>query len=188
MSDFITLSCPSCGGQLAITDDIHRFACTHCGTEHMVKRAPGIIAIEPVVHGLANIQRGTDRTASELAIVRLRGEMEYEWQKEQSLAIELLEKDFGGTATALIKIRKITSSRFFKLSPSNQGHMNKVFNALLDLTPRETGKAAEQYRLHKRFKNKNAKEAHTLFHKIRDAKRNLFTIKVSLEKHEESVR
>ncbi|MFL7795121.1 MAG: hypothetical protein AB8I69_23480 [Anaerolineae bacterium] len=30
--DSITLTCPSCGGKLQVTNDIDRFACTHCGT------------------------------------------------------------------------------------------------------------------------------------------------------------
>lgn len=37
MPDFVTLSCPTCGGQLQITKDIERFACGHCGNEHIVR-------------------------------------------------------------------------------------------------------------------------------------------------------
>src|SRR5258706_205176 len=39
MSDFVTLTCPSCGGRLEITKDVERFACAHCGNEHVVRRA-----------------------------------------------------------------------------------------------------------------------------------------------------
>ena len=41
MADFVTLSCPSCGGKLEVTRDIERFACAHCGREHIVKRTGG---------------------------------------------------------------------------------------------------------------------------------------------------
>jgi len=75
MPDFITLTCPSCGGKLNITNDMQRFACSYCGTEHIVKRGEGVISLAPVVEGLRNVQTGVDKTASELAINRLKGEL-----------------------------------------------------------------------------------------------------------------
>ncbi len=75
MPDFVSLTCPSCGGKLQITDDIDRFACGHCGNEHVVSRGGGIIALSPVVDGLTQVRAGVDRTASELAIVRLEKEI-----------------------------------------------------------------------------------------------------------------
>lgn len=73
MSEFITLSCPSCNGKLQITEDIERFACAHCGNEHMVKRSGGIVSLKPVFEA---ITKGVDNTASELAIVRLDKEID----------------------------------------------------------------------------------------------------------------
>jgi len=75
MSDFITLTCPSCGGSLQITDDIERFACAHCGKEHVVRRGGGIVSLAPVVDGIRRVEAGVDRTASELAINRLEKEI-----------------------------------------------------------------------------------------------------------------
>jgi predicted RNA-binding Zn-ribbon protein involved in translation (DUF1610 family) len=75
MADFVSLSCPSCGGRLKITNDIERFACAYCGIEHIVKRGEGIISLAPVVEGLQRIQSGVDKTASELAIPRLEKEI-----------------------------------------------------------------------------------------------------------------
>jgi ribosomal protein S27E len=49
MPDFITLSCPSCGHKLQITDDIDRFACAECGNEHIVIRSGGVVALKPVM-------------------------------------------------------------------------------------------------------------------------------------------
>lgn len=68
MSDFITLTCPNCGGRLEITRDIYRFSCVHCGAEHIVRRGGGIVSIIPVLH---DVSKGVDNTACELAIVRL---------------------------------------------------------------------------------------------------------------------
>ncbi len=75
MPDLITLTCPTCGGKLQITPDIERFACTHCGNEHLVRRGAGIVSLAPVVASMDGLRRATDRTASELAIRRLKEEI-----------------------------------------------------------------------------------------------------------------
>lgn len=76
MPDFITLSCPSCEAKLEVTPDIDRFACAHCGTEHIVKRAGGIVSLLPVVEAIKGVQTGVDKTAAELGIARLQKEIE----------------------------------------------------------------------------------------------------------------
>jgi len=76
MPDLVTLSCPSCGGKLNITNDIERFACGHCGREHVVKRAGGIVSLSPVVEALKKVEVVVDKTASELAINRLQREID----------------------------------------------------------------------------------------------------------------
>ena len=75
MGDFVTLTCPTCGGKLQITPDIDRFACVHCGNEHIVKRSEGVIAIQPLAESLTGLKRATDRTASEMALRRLGEEL-----------------------------------------------------------------------------------------------------------------
>jgi hypothetical protein len=86
MPDFITLSCPTCGGKLQITPDIDRFACLYCGAEHIVRRGSGVISLAPVVEGLRQVQTGVDKTAAELAIVRLTQEIER--QKQNAIHVE----------------------------------------------------------------------------------------------------
>ena len=75
VGDFVTLTCPTCGGKLQITPDIDRFACTHCGNEHLVKRSEGVIVIQPLAESLRGLMRATDRTASEMALRRLGDEL-----------------------------------------------------------------------------------------------------------------
>jgi hypothetical protein len=75
VADFISLTCPSCGGKLQITNDIERFACGHCGNEHIVRRGGGIISLSPVIEQLTSVKAGVDKTASELAIQRLNDEI-----------------------------------------------------------------------------------------------------------------
>jgi len=64
MADYITLSCPSCGHKLQITNDIDRFACAACGNEHIVNRSGGIITLKPVIDSIKSVQVGVDKTAS----------------------------------------------------------------------------------------------------------------------------
>lgn len=85
MPDLVTLSCPSCGGKLNITNDIERFACGHSGREHVVKRAGGIVSLSPVVEALKKVEVVVDKTASELAINRLQREIDE--QRSQRTAL-----------------------------------------------------------------------------------------------------
>ncbi len=75
MSDFVSLTCPSCGGKLEITEDIERFACAYCGIDHMVKRGGGIVTLLAVDDNIEQIRIASDRTASELAFQRLSAEV-----------------------------------------------------------------------------------------------------------------
>lgn len=75
MPDFITLTCPTCGGKLQITPDVERFACAHCGSEHLVRRGAGVVSVAPVVESMDRLRRATDRTASEMAIRRIKEEL-----------------------------------------------------------------------------------------------------------------
>ena len=75
MADFITMTCKSCGGKLQITPEIDDFACMYCGTEFRVKREGGTVALTPLVDEIRKVSVSTDKTASELAIIRLKEEI-----------------------------------------------------------------------------------------------------------------
>lgn len=75
MAEFATLTCPSCGAKLQVSNDLNRFACAHCGNEHVVNRNGGVVSLSPVVEELKGVRAGVDKTASELAIRRLKEEI-----------------------------------------------------------------------------------------------------------------
>jgi hypothetical protein len=126
--DFITLSCPSRGGNLQITNDVERFACAHCGSEHIVRRGGGIVALAPVIAGLKQVQVGVDKTASELAIKRLRDELINLQAQRQRAAAELpgkldsitadLEKKVSAhkASTAVRQARQLPALMFMLLA------------------------------------------------------------------------
>lgn len=76
MLDVTTLTCPSCGGKLKVTQDADRFVCTHCGTEQIVRRGDDTIALASTSQELAEAREELDRKTSQLAIVRLEEEIE----------------------------------------------------------------------------------------------------------------
>lgn len=75
MAEFLTLTCPSCGGKLSVSNSVNQFVCAHCGNEHIVKREGGTVWLDPLVKGIEDIRIGTNKTASELAIKRLQEEI-----------------------------------------------------------------------------------------------------------------
>lgn len=72
---FIILTCRSCGGKLEVFEDVDRFACAYCGTEMMVQRRGGTVALKMMQEAIHKVQLGTDKTAAELAMGRYQGEV-----------------------------------------------------------------------------------------------------------------
>jgi len=72
---FINLSCANCGAKLEIYEGMERFACGYCGTELIVQRRGGTVALRVVAEAIRKVQIGTDKTAAELAIARYESEI-----------------------------------------------------------------------------------------------------------------
>ena len=83
----ITLKCPSCGADLEISAEMDTFYCGYCGTRQMVQRRGGTVSLKLVGEAIARVQVGTDRTAAELALVRLRDELVSLQSKQQQLRV-----------------------------------------------------------------------------------------------------
>jgi predicted RNA-binding Zn-ribbon protein involved in translation (DUF1610 family) len=101
----VTLKCPSCGSSLDVSSDMERFACGYCGTEQIVLRRGGTVSLKPVEEAISKVQVGTDKTAAELALVRLRGELaevEGKWQDWESHFAQRRATETGGQATVLL--------------------------------------------------------------------------------------
>lgn len=68
------MTCRQCGGSLQFTKDAEQIVCQHCGTEYLISFVGGAISIKLLSEGLKKIQVSTDKTASELALARLKRE------------------------------------------------------------------------------------------------------------------
>jgi predicted RNA-binding Zn-ribbon protein involved in translation (DUF1610 family) len=110
-SDFITLTCPNCGGKLEITPDMERFACKFCGNEHIVRRTGSAVSLAPVVEGLKRVEgkfdqvlTGSDRLAAEQTIQRLKAEITDLTQTiaGKEVALKTLGPHTGGLVASII--------------------------------------------------------------------------------------
>lgn len=90
----LKLSCVNCGAPLEIGADLATFACGYCGTQQQVERKGGIVALRRVEAAIQQVQRGTDRTAAELALARLAKEIA-EAEAGRNAAVQLAWKNDG---------------------------------------------------------------------------------------------
>lgn len=81
------MKCASCGAGLQITPDMDYFVCGYCGASLSVARQGGTVALKLVTDSIAKVQVGTDRTAAELALVRLPKEI-----KERRRELDAIEE------------------------------------------------------------------------------------------------
>ncbi len=72
----LTLSCANCSAPLEVRADLERFTCSYCGTAQIVERSGGVVSTRKLEAAINAVQRGTDRTAAELAMPRLTRELD----------------------------------------------------------------------------------------------------------------
>lgn len=72
--ELMSMTCRNCGGKLQIYKEADQVICQHCGTEYLVSINDGAISVKLLSEGLKKIQVSTDKTASELALVRIKVE------------------------------------------------------------------------------------------------------------------
>jgi DNA-directed RNA polymerase subunit RPC12/RpoP len=71
----INMKCINCGAQLEISPDMTSFACGYCGAEQIVQHSGGTVALRAVTDAVVRVQAGTDKTAAELALLRLQADL-----------------------------------------------------------------------------------------------------------------
>jgi ribosomal protein S27AE len=71
---FIKLSCPNCGSELELYDDMNQFACGNCGATMEVQRRGGAIVLRVLSWAVGEVQIGGRSTAAPPALGRLREE------------------------------------------------------------------------------------------------------------------
>ncbi|MBA3870658.1 MAG: hypothetical protein H0X30_16080 [Anaerolineae bacterium] len=132
MADFVTLSCPNCGGKLQVTPDIDRFAGSHCGVEQIVKRGGGIISLSPVIDAITKVQTSVDFIAED---IRLRRDQEAKAQEKIASELRVRrEKEVKAQ-------EKIVSELAIKLL---KGEITRLQNILIPLQDKKNKNSVKQ--------------------------------------------
>ena len=72
--EIVSMTCRNCGGKIRINNNADQFICQNCGSEFLISINEGAISIKLLSEGLIKISKSTDKTASELALERLKDE------------------------------------------------------------------------------------------------------------------
>lgn len=75
MLETINLKCANCGSNLEVKAETETFACGYCGVSQIVERHGGTISLKVLTDSISKVQIGTDKTAAELAIRRMKEEI-----------------------------------------------------------------------------------------------------------------
>lgn len=74
--DVINMTCKNCGGKIQINKDADQVLCQFCGSEYLLSFNEGAVSIKFLSEGIKKIAISTDKTASELALIRIKKEKE----------------------------------------------------------------------------------------------------------------
>ena len=114
----VPLKCTGCGAGLGISADMTRFACGYCGTEQIVERRGGTVALKPITDAIAKVQVGTDKTAAELALNRLPHELNYLISKRRGREFYWLQKIDGRKGSVLNRALLVLFASWVILIPT----------------------------------------------------------------------
>ena len=132
--EFISMTCRNCGGKLQISKDADQVICQNCGSEYLITFKEGTISIKSLVEGVMKIQESTDKTASELALERIRQD---KLNIEKELIDYLIEVRWMDRKDKLYPISYIVD--YYQRSIENEGkgffpNHNKIYkmNNIID--------------------------------------------------------
>ena len=96
MSDFITLSCPSCGARLQVNKEKGTYTCEYCGVDHLIRPENQVVVTQNSdPEEMKSIKKVMDKTNSEMAIKRLSEEIKEIDQKIAEVKAKNTEKSAG---------------------------------------------------------------------------------------------
>lgn len=112
----MALRCAGCGANLEIDFEVESLTCGYCRTPQEVVRRGGIVALKKLSDAISRVQRGTDRTAAELAIPRLEREiLQVESLRTQKLATPIQVPLRKRLANAVIATAAASGVAFFAM-------------------------------------------------------------------------
>jgi ethanolamine utilization microcompartment shell protein EutS len=112
----MALRCAGCGTNLEVEPDVDHLTCGYCCTQQEVIRRGGVVRLQKLEHAIALVQRGTDKTAAELAIPRLERELlEVDADRNRQIATPIRVPDRTKLANAVITMMAVSVVAFFSM-------------------------------------------------------------------------
>ncbi|MDH6170785.1 hypothetical protein M2282_005963 [Variovorax boronicumulans] len=112
----MALRCAGCGANLEVEPDVDHLTCGYCRTQQEVVRRGGVVRLQKLEDAIALVQRGTDKTAAELAIPRLERELlEVDADRKRQIATPIRVPDRTKLANAVITMMIVSSVGFFSM-------------------------------------------------------------------------
>jgi hypothetical protein len=112
----LALRCAGCGANLEVEPDVDHLTCGYCRTPQEVVRRGGAVCLQKLEDAIALVQRGTDKTAAELAIPRLERELlEVDADRKRQIATQIRVPDRTKLANAVIAMMIVSAVGFFSM-------------------------------------------------------------------------
>jgi hypothetical protein len=83
----INLACPTCGGKIDAGNQSGQCVCSYCGNQLQISEYEGELTLKPFVEVAKTIEHSMNFAASEMAIKRIRVELEKLHHKKQSYSL-----------------------------------------------------------------------------------------------------
>jgi len=116
--ELISMTCKNCGGKLSISRDAEQCICQQCGSEYLVTFRENTISIKFLKEHLENIQASSDKTASELALKRIKEDLKILWN-EYHMGIIVNDLCFDGRRADKLGIKfDINEIGLYEFSPN----------------------------------------------------------------------
>ena len=128
----LKLACVNCGAPLEIGPQLDVFACGFCGSQQQVQRSGGVVALKRVETAIKAVQRGTDRTAAELAMPRLQSELAT-LQQQRHAVIEAAKERVASAKRGRKKLTWIVFLVVFFVTPSLVTQFNGAVAGVLGI-------------------------------------------------------
>ncbi len=113
--NLITLKCSNCSAALKISDHLDRFICNYCGTEQLLVRENDGFAFKRIEAKLESIEKATERGNAELALKRLREDLQIKMVQYDAIEREKNEKLRNIEQDRELSIKTLVAAGFFQM-------------------------------------------------------------------------
>lgn len=113
--NLISLKCSNCSANLELSDKLNRFICNYCGTEQLLVHGTDGYSFQRLEQKLENIEKVAEKSAAELALKRLREDLQLKMVQINAIIEDKGTKIRGVEEERELSIKTIIGAAFFQL-------------------------------------------------------------------------